>query len=128
MQSIHVDSPGPGNIVSLRMQFQNICEVIEELGQKRMSAERVADRAIKTAKHYLASSEPVGEYLADQLLLPMVHGAGDTFRTTGISTHAQKNAQIIAQVLPQASITLSTAASGKWLRYVALVATSAPLE
>jgi RNA 3'-terminal phosphate cyclase (ATP) len=95
----HVDSHGPGNILSLRLCFANVTEVVESIGERRMSAERVANRAVRGARAYLAATHPVGTYLADQLLLPMVLGAGGKFRTGPLSEHTLTNVAVIEQLL-----------------------------
>ncbi len=62
--------------------------------------EQVADGMIEQIRHYLAGSAPVGEFLADQLLLPMALARGGTFRTAGLSPHAQTNIGVIEQFPP----------------------------
>lgn len=93
-----VDSAGPGNIVSLRVASEQVTEVIEVVGEKQLSAERVAGRAVKALKQYLAADVPVGEHLADQLLLPMVLGRGGQFRTQKPSQHLLTNIEVIRQI------------------------------
>lgn len=92
-----VESAGPGNIVSLRVFSQQVTEVIEEVGEKGLSAERVAGRAATELKRYLQSGVPVGEHLADQLLLPMVLGKGGSFTTLQPSAHLLTNIAVIRQ-------------------------------
>jgi len=99
LQPRMVESEGPGNIVSLQIASENITEVIEVVGEKKLSAERVAGRAIKSAKEYLESAVPVGEHLADQLLLPMVLGNGGQFRTLRPSLHFLTNVDVIKHFL-----------------------------
>jgi RNA 3'-terminal phosphate cyclase len=43
----------------------------DEEGEKAVSAESVAKRAVDAARSYLVSEAAVGQHLADQLLLPM---------------------------------------------------------
>lgn len=97
LQQRLVDSVGPGNIVSLRVESQNITEIIEAVGEKSLTAERVAGRAIKALKAYLNTDAPVGEYLADQLLLPMVLAKGGEFITLAPSQHFLTNVEVIRQ-------------------------------
>jgi RNA 3'-terminal phosphate cyclase (ATP) len=92
-----VDSHGPGNILSLRVRSENVTEIVEEVGEKQLSAERVAGRAVKAMKEYLAAPIAVGEHLADQLLLPMVLGRGGTFTTVAPSEHLRTNIAVIKQ-------------------------------
>lgn len=104
-----VPSAGPGNMVSLSVECEQVTERIEVVGEKRLSAERVAGRAIKAMKTYLATDAPVGEHLADQLLLPMALGAGGCFRTLAPSQHLLSNAAVIQAFLP---VDIQTQAQG----------------
>lgn len=94
-----VESIGPGNILCLVLRFDEVSEVFESLGELRLPAERVANRAIRQVKRYLQADYPVGEYLADQLLLPMALGAGGCYRTGALSEHTLTNIGVIAQFL-----------------------------
>jgi RNA 3'-terminal phosphate cyclase (ATP) len=50
-------------------------------------AELVAANVAEEARRYLAAGVPVGEHLADQLLLPMALGSRGAFRTLEPSLH-----------------------------------------
>ncbi|MGI9328413.1 MAG: RNA 3'-terminal phosphate cyclase [Pseudomonadales bacterium] len=101
-----VEAVGPGNIVSLRVSFEQVTEVFEALGELRLSAERVAGRAITQVREYLAADYPVAEYLADQLLLPMAIGPGGVFRTGRLSAHTRTNVAVIEQFLGRGAVTV----------------------
>ena len=90
-----VDSIGPGNVVSLRVSDGSINEVIDVVGAKQLTAERVAGRAIASMKRYLKSGAAVGEYLCDQLLLPLALGNGGRFTTVEPSLHTETNIDVI---------------------------------
>lgn len=94
-----VESIGPGNIVSLRVSDGCVCEVVEVVGAKALSAERVAGRAAAQLKRYLASGAAIGEHLCDQLLLPLALGMGGKFTTTTPSQHTLTNIHVIQQFL-----------------------------
>jgi len=90
----------PGNVLSLRFKHRDgSAEVIDAIGQKNVRAERVASQAINDAKRYLNSTALVGEYLCDQLLLPMALGAGGRFTTLKPSLHTRTNIEVIQQFL-----------------------------
>jgi RNA 3'-terminal phosphate cyclase len=74
-----VKSAGPGNVMSLRVDMENVTEVFESVGERNVSAERVAGRAIRDLKCYLVAGVPVGEHLADQVVLPMALGGGGCY-------------------------------------------------
>ncbi len=59
---------------------------------------------LRDTRHYLKADAPVGEYLADQLMLPLGIGAwqgsgGGTFRTLGLSMHARTHMEILKTFL-----------------------------
>lgn len=99
MTTCTVDSPGPGNIVSARFKFDEFAAVFEERGEKRVSAELVGKRLSNKVRRYFQHDEPVEEYLADQLMVPMVLGAGGVFRTRDLSKHSLTNMAVIEQLL-----------------------------
>lgn len=90
-----VSSNGPGNAVMLDIACEHVTEVVTGFGQRGVRAEHVASRALEEAERYLASGAPVGEHLADQLLLPMAVGGGGTFTTCEPSLHTTTNAEVI---------------------------------
>jgi RNA 3'-terminal phosphate cyclase (ATP) len=94
-----VESIGPGNIISLRVSDGNITEVIDIVGAKNLSAERVAGRAISAVKRYINSGAAVGEYLCDQLLLPLALGNGGRFTTLKPSLHCKTNIDVIKEFI-----------------------------
>jgi RNA 3'-terminal phosphate cyclase (ATP) len=94
-----VESPGPGNIISLQMNYQNVTEIFESIGARGISAEQVADSVVDELHRYQAIGAPVGRYLADQLLLPFSQGAGGSFVTGPLSEHSRTNIAVIKQFL-----------------------------
>jgi RNA 3'-terminal phosphate cyclase (ATP) len=93
------NSPGPGNIVTLEIESENLTEVFTGFGERGVAAEAVADQAVAAARRYLASDVAVGEYLADQLLLPMALARGGSFTTVPPSRHTTTNIEIIRKFL-----------------------------
>ncbi|MGH1541321.1 MAG: RNA 3'-terminal phosphate cyclase [Arenicella sp.] len=94
-----VNSIGPGNIVSLHANSEAVTEVIEVVGDRGLSAERVAGRAVAEMKRYMASEAAVGEHLCDQLLLPLALGNGGNFTTLQPSLHTLTNIDVIKQFM-----------------------------
>lgn len=99
---LEVDSAGPGNVLLLTFSHARFAEVVSAPGDRSSSAEAVAERACLEAQEYLASEAPVGEHLADQLLLPMAMAGGGAFRTVTPSLHTRTNAEVVARFLPVA--------------------------
>ena len=94
-----VDSPGPGNCVSLTLPYDHVTEVMFDLGQHGVRAETVANNVVKQARDYLTSEAAVGPHLADQLLLPMTLLGGGVFTTSDITQHTRTNIDIIRRFL-----------------------------
>jgi RNA 3'-terminal phosphate cyclase (ATP) len=90
---------GTGNVLLLRLDFQNVTELAIASGRMGLPAETVADEAVEAVRDYLAGTAPVGRHLADQLLLPMALGAGGRFVTSKPSQHTLTNIQVIRQFL-----------------------------
>ncbi|MFC3151022.1 RNA 3'-terminal phosphate cyclase [Litoribrevibacter euphylliae] len=113
LQQQMVSSQGPGNILSLRVKSQHLVEVIEVVGEKRVSAEKVAHQAIEELRDYLTTDVPVGKHLADQLLLPMVLGAGGQFTTLKPTQHLLTNIDVI-ESFTDINITLEQTDTNTW--------------
>ncbi|MHC4136574.1 MAG: RNA 3'-terminal phosphate cyclase [Planctomycetota bacterium] len=94
------DATGPGNVLTLHIEAQHASEVVTGFGEKGVPAERVARRATRALKRHLAADVPVGEHLADQLLVPLALAGGGSFRTLPLSSHARTNAALIERFLP----------------------------
>lgn len=93
------DSRGPGNVLLLELAYQHVTEVVTAFGARDISSDDVAKAAVEEATRYLSSDAPVGEHLADQLLLPMALGAGGVFRTRGLTPHTMTNIDTIQAFL-----------------------------
>lgn len=93
------NSPGPGNIVTIETEFENITEVFTGFGEKGVSAERVASNVCKLARDYISSGACVGKYLADQLLVPIAIAGGGKYTTVSPSRHTITNIEIIKKFL-----------------------------
>lgn len=112
----HPAAFGPGFVLTGEIASEHITETFTGFGERGVRAEQVADAVIDQARHYLASSAPVGEYLADQLLIPLALSGGGGFRTLGVSRHAQTNIQVIRQFLPQELSATGVAGGGTEIR------------
>ncbi len=95
-----VESAGPGNAVMLHVEAEHASELVTGFGAKGVLAERVAEGAVAEMERYLAADVPVGEHLADQLLVPLALAGGGGFRTLKLSWHARTNAALIERFLP----------------------------
>ena len=91
---------GPGNVLMITCEHEQLSEVVVAFGERGVSAEQVAARAVAEMRGYLDSSIAVGEHLADQLLLPLAMAGAGSFTTSAPSGHTLTNAETIAKFLP----------------------------
>jgi RNA 3'-terminal phosphate cyclase (ATP) len=89
------DTRGPGNVLLARVESEHITELITGFGERGVPAERVAASVAEQVRRYLAAEVPVGEHLADQLLLPMALGSGGLFRTLEPSLHCKTQLRLL---------------------------------
>ena len=94
------ESPGPGNLVFIEIESEEVTEVFSAFGRLGVVAESVAAEAVRRAREYLVSRAVAGEYLTDQLMLPLALAAGGTFTATKLSRHAKTNQDVIGMFLP----------------------------
>ena len=90
---------GPGNVVSTRIESAHVTEIFTSFGEKGVNAETVARSVARDTRSYLACTAPVGEHLADQLVLPMALGAGGSYRATTITPHCASQFDLVTSVL-----------------------------
>jgi RNA 3'-terminal phosphate cyclase (ATP) len=95
------NSPGPGNVVRVAITSEcGVTEVVSGFGKLGVTAEQVAMNVAAEAQAYLTAEVPVGQHLADQLLLPMAMAGGGSFRTMALTAHTETNLQVIRKFLP----------------------------
>lgn len=98
-----VSSLGPGNAVQVRADAHSgaadVREIVTTFGERGIRAEDVARDAATAMKTYVERGAPVGEHLADQLLLPLALGAGGEFTATCASLHLTTNAWVLSHFL-----------------------------
>jgi RNA 3'-terminal phosphate cyclase (ATP) len=100
---LHLRTPeahGPGNALLLLAEHVHATELVIGFGEQGVRAERVAERVCDHMEAYLRADVPVGEHLADQLLIPLAMAGAGRFRTLPLSDHARANIQVIQQFLP----------------------------
>jgi len=94
------DSAGPGNVLLIELEHENVTEICTGFGEHRVRAEAVAEKTVKSLREYLRGTAPVGRYLADQLMVPMAVTAGGRFRAVKLTRHARTNIDIVHAFLP----------------------------
>jgi RNA 3'-terminal phosphate cyclase (ATP) len=90
---------GPGNVLLISMEYERVTEVFTGFGEKGVAAELVADRATRAARLFHLGEAAVGEYLADQLLLPMALAGRGSFTASELSSHLRTNVDVIEKFL-----------------------------
>jgi RNA 3'-terminal phosphate cyclase (ATP) len=90
----------PGNVLTVEIESENLTEVFTGVGQRGVLAEQVAARAVEEAKRYLEIGAPVGEHLADQLLIPLALAAGGSYTTGPLTPHTTTNIEVVRKFLP----------------------------
>ena len=104
MRVVEVENPvGAGNVVMIELNSGNINELFIGIGKVGIKAEQVARAVLREAKAYLALNVPVGEYLADQLMMPMglaaSQGQVSSFRTGPLSMHSKTHIDVLKTFL-----------------------------
>jgi RNA 3'-terminal phosphate cyclase (ATP) len=105
-----VTAHGPGNLVFAEFAYEHVTELATGFGRVGTSAEHVAEETVQEIREYLKSPAPVGEYLADQILLPLAMSAaqthtvrtkrGGSFRAHKLSLHTTTHIDILRMLLP----------------------------
>lgn len=90
---------GPGNAVLLELAYENVTELFTGFGKRGRPAEDVAREAVEPCRAYLAHDAVAGEYLTDQLLLPLALAGGGSFTSAGLSLHATTHIDLIHRFL-----------------------------
>jgi RNA 3'-terminal phosphate cyclase (ATP) len=89
----------PGNVFTVEVESEALTEVFTGVGERGVRAEEVASRTIEEAKRYLDAGAPVGEHLADQLLIPMALAGGGSYTTQTPTPHTTTNIEVIKKFL-----------------------------
>jgi RNA 3'-terminal phosphate cyclase (ATP) len=88
---------GTGNALLIRVRCEHCTETISAMGQRGVRAEDVGRDAAAQLDAFVDARVPIGEHLADQLLLPLVLAGSGAFVTTTPSLHTTTNINVIRQ-------------------------------
>ncbi|WP_437673204.1 RNA 3'-terminal phosphate cyclase [Sorangium sp. So ce131] len=97
--SVLTGGHGPGNVVTIAVESEHVTEVFTGFGEKGVLAETVATKVAEEARDYLAAGVPVGEHLADQLLLPIALAGRGAIRTVRPSSHTTTHLDLLRNLL-----------------------------
>jgi RNA 3'-terminal phosphate cyclase (ATP) len=93
------DDQGPGNVILVEVAHEHVTNVFTGFGIKNRRAEDIADELLEEVTKFLAADVPVGEYLADQLLIPFALAGGGSFITSALSLHTTTNMEVVQRFL-----------------------------
>jgi RNA 3'-terminal phosphate cyclase (ATP) len=93
------NSAGPGNAVLVVIESGWVTEVFSGFGGRDVPSGRVVGGVIDQVREYLAGDAPVGEHLADQLMIPFALAGGGRYRAVKASLHTRTNAEVIGRFL-----------------------------
>jgi RNA 3'-terminal phosphate cyclase (ATP) len=90
----------PGNALEVTLVAEHAIETCFVCGERGKKAEHVAQQAVEEIKRYEQANVPIGEHLADQLLIPLALAGSGSFVTLPLSLHSMTNMSVIEQFLP----------------------------
>ena len=80
-------------------EHEHARELVSAFGSKGVPAEQVAREACAEARTYLESGAPVGQHLADQLVLLFALAGGGRLRTLPLTLHTETQLELIPRFL-----------------------------
>ena len=83
----------------LEIESEQVTETFTGFGQKSVKAETVASNVVREVRAYLEAGVPVGEHLADQLMVPLAIAGSGSFKTTAPTSHALANIEVLRSFL-----------------------------
>jgi len=100
IKTITLPSNGKGTFILILAEFEGAKACYFALGEKGKPAEKVADEACDGMQILLDNRAGIDEYLADQLLLPLVLAQGvSKLATPRVTRHLLTNAEVIRKFL-----------------------------
>lgn len=90
---------GPGGAALLEVESEALTEVFAGFAERTRPAEAVAAQAVAEYRRWLQAGVPVGEHLADQLLLPLALAGSGAFATLPLTLHASTQIEMIQRFL-----------------------------
>ena len=108
------DPAGPGNALLIEVESEHVTEVFTGIGQIGLKAEGLATRTVDEARRYLGAGVPVGEHLADQLLLPLALAGGGSYRTVAPTRHTLTQVETVRRFV-EVPIAVEREADKAWV-------------
>jgi RNA 3'-terminal phosphate cyclase (ATP) len=105
-----------GNYITIAIASDHLTEIVSSIGRKGIRSEAVSENAAREAQRYVTADVPVGEHLADQLLMPLALAGSGAFRTLPVSPHTHTNINVLAKFLPARIVTPNLPDGGAEIR------------
>ncbi len=87
-----------GNLLTHRLKYEHYETCFSQLGQKRMPAEKIAERLAHDVNQHLESGSTLSPFLADQILLPILVAGKGEYTTSEITQHTETNINTIFEI------------------------------
>jgi len=101
IEVVEAPARGPGTVVFLLAEYENVLAGFAALGARGKPAEKVAEEAGAQFIAHHQSGAAVDPHLADQLILPLALAAGPSaFTTSRLTPHLLTNIWVVEQFLP----------------------------
>lgn len=93
------NAASPGNALTIQFECEYITETFTAVGTRGLPAEKVAENAVSYARRYTESTAAVGQFLADQILIPFALAGAGSFTADEITSHTETNIDTIKKFL-----------------------------
>jgi len=93
------DSPGPGNVIMIRVKYGAPTYLFTAFGERGKPAEQVATEACEAFINFRLSKAALDEHLANQILLYLALKNGGAFTAQSLSSHTKTNIEVIKKFL-----------------------------
>lgn len=103
---------GPGNVVFVDAEYERHTEVFAGFGERGRTGEEVAEEVLADVRRWRDVGAPVGDHLADQLVIPVAL-AGGRYRTGPLSSHTSTNLETVRAFVPHAPTAVANG-DGTW--------------
>jgi len=93
------DSPGPGNVIMIRVKYGAQTYLFTAFGQRGKPAEQVAAEVSEAFIKFRLSNAALDEHLANQILLYLALNNGGAFTAESLSSHTKTNLEVVKRFL-----------------------------
>ncbi|MEM8996767.1 MAG: RNA 3'-terminal phosphate cyclase [Acidobacteriota bacterium] len=94
-----VPSPGPGTVLLAEVRHEGGTVLVTGFGRRGLRSESIADSVYQEIRAHLKHGAPVGEHLADQLIVPFALAGAGGFTTRSLSRHVTTQIELIPKFL-----------------------------